>query len=175
MRSAGRRSPCRIGYLWDERQFEYLERAKAATCICPLTCVIFLLLFSTSPHDRDLIVHASCPSRSSGIWADCGSWGSNMSVAVPGFIRLRPSAETGIHLTISFKSPRGKDRANGRPLHKELYAAIMSRRLTRTPQMITVVAIMAGLMPFWPHVTGSNQQRIARPILVHVHDLSRYR
>jgi len=62
-----------------------------------------------------------------------------------------------------------RDRAGGRDLTRdELYAAIMVGAVDRVrPKMMTVVAIMAGLMPIlWTHGTGSEiMQRIAVPMI----------
>ena len=62
-----------------------------------------------------------------------------------------------------------KERVKGRDLtREELYAAIMVGAVDRVrPKMMTVVAIMAGLMPIlWAHGTGSEiMQRIAVPMI----------
>jgi Cu(I)/Ag(I) efflux system membrane protein CusA/SilA len=57
----------------------------------------------------------------------------------------------------------------GRPFtHDDLYAAIMSGAVERVrPKMMTVCAIMAGLLPImWSHGTGAEvMQRIAVPMI----------
>jgi copper/silver efflux system protein len=52
--------------------------------------------------------------------------------------------------------------------HDDLYAAIMSGAVERVrPKMMTVFAIMAGLLPImWSHGTGAEvMQRIAVPMI----------
>lgn len=165
------------GYLlgWSG-QFEYLERAKQRLAIVvPLTlALIFLLLFLNFRRlTETLIVMLSLPfALVGGIWL---MWfmGFNMSVAVAvGFIALAGvAAETGVIMLIYLDHALtdAKDRAAGRPLTRdELYAAIMVGAVDRVrPKMMTVVAIMAGLMPIlWAHGTGSEiMQRIAVPMI----------
>jgi Cu(I)/Ag(I) efflux system membrane protein CusA/SilA len=98
--------------------------------------------------------------------------GYNMSVAVGvGFIALAGvAAETGVVMLIyldhsykKFKSQYG-EKFNRR----HLYAAIEEGAALRVrPKMMTVVAIMAGLMPImWSHGTGSEvMKRIAAPMV----------
>ncbi len=157
-------------------QFEYLERAKKRLAVVvPLTlALIFLLLFLNFRRlTETLIVMLSLPfALVGGIWL---MWfmGFNMSVAVAvGFIALAGvAAETGVIMLIYLDHAltEAKDRAAGRPLtREELYAAIMVGAVDRVrPKMMTVVAIMAGLMPIlWAHGTGSEiMQRIAVPMI----------
>ncbi len=157
-------------------QFEYLERAKQRLAIVvPLTlALIFLLLYLNFRRlTETLIVMLSLPfALVGGIWL---MWfmGFNMSVAVAvGFIALAGvAAETGVIMLIYLDQAlsEAKDRAKGRPLtQEELYAAIMVGAVDRVrPKMMTVVAIMAGLMPIlWAHGTGSEiMQRIAVPMI----------
>lgn len=157
-------------------QFEYLERAKQRLAIVvPLTlALIFLLLFLNFRRlTETLIVMLSLPfALVGGIWL---MWfmGFNMSVAVAvGFIALAGvAAETGVIMLIYLDHAltEAKDRAKGRDLtREELYAAIMVGAVDRVrPKMMTVVAIMAGLMPIlWAHGTGSEiMQRIAVPMI----------
>jgi Cu(I)/Ag(I) efflux system membrane protein CusA/SilA len=157
-------------------QFEYLERAKKRLAVVvPLTlALIFLLLFLNFRRlTETLIVMLSLPfALVGGIWL---MWfmGFNMSVAVAvGFIALAGvAAETGVIMLIYLDHAltEAKDRAKGRPLTREaLYAAIMVGAVDRVrPKMMTVVAIMAGLMPIlWAHGTGSEiMQRIAVPMI----------
>ena len=157
-------------------QFEYLQRAKQRLAIVvPLTlALIFLLLFLNFRRlTETLIVMLSLPfALVGGIWL---MWimGFNMSVAVAvGFIALAGvAAETGVIMLIYLDHAltEAKDRAKGRPLTRgDLYAAIMVGAVDRVrPKMMTVVAIMAGLMPIlWAHGTGSEiMQRIAVPMI----------
>ena len=159
-------------------QFEYLERAKARLVIVvPLTlALIFLLLFLNFRRlTETLIVMLSLPfALVGGIWL---MWimGFNMSVAVAvGFIALAGvAAETGvimlIYLDHALSEKRVEVTAKGRVFTRaDLNAAIMVGAVDRVrPKMMTVVAIMAGLMPIlWAHGTGSEiMSRIAVPMI----------
>ena len=157
-------------------QFEYLDRAKQRLAtVVPLTlALIFLLLYLNFRRlTETLIVMLSLPfALVGGIWL---MWfmGFNMSVAVAvGFIALAGvAAETGVIMLIYLDQAlnEARDRAGGRDLTRdELYAAIMVGAVDRVrPKMMTVVAIMAGLMPIlWTHGTGSEiMQRIAVPMI----------
>lgn len=157
-------------------QFEYLERAKARLAtVVPLTlALIFLLLYLNFRRlTETLIVMLSLPfALVGGIWL---MWfmGFNMSVAVAvGFIALAGvAAETGVIMLIYLDHAliEARVRVGGRDLTRdELYAAIMVGAVDRVrPKMMTVVAIMAGLMPIlWAHGTGSEiMQRIAVPMI----------
>src|SRR5258708_6334982 len=159
-------------------QFEYLERAKARLkIVVPVTLlIIFLLLYL---HFRrlteTLIVMLSLPfALVGGLWL---MWwlGFNMSVAVAaGFIALAGvAAETGvimlIYLDQAMKEVHAKRLAEGRPFTRaDLNEAIMLGAVERVrPKMMTVVAIMAGLIPIlWSTGTGSEvMQRIAVPMI----------
>ena len=71
----------------------------------------------------------------------------------------------------AFPSTTGRPAArhSGRPFTREdLYAAIMTGAVERVrPKMMTVAAIMAGLLPImWSHGTGAEvMQRIAVPMI----------
>ena len=97
--------------------------------------------------------------------------GYNMSVAVGvGFIALAGvAAETGvvmlIYLDIAFISRKKRGTMN---TLKDLYDAVMEGAVDRVrPKMMTVTAIMAGLLPIlWGHGTGSQvMKRIAAPMV----------
>jgi Cu(I)/Ag(I) efflux system membrane protein CusA/SilA len=99
----------------------------------------------------------------------------NMSVAVAvGFIALAGvAAETGvvmlIYLDQAWREIKAARLAEGRePTSADLYHAIMEGAVERVrPKMMTVVAIMAGLLPImWSHGTGSEvMSRIAVPMV----------
>jgi Cu(I)/Ag(I) efflux system membrane protein CusA/SilA len=98
--------------------------------------------------------------------------GYNMSVAVGvGFIALAGvAAETGvvmlIYLDISYQ--KFKEKYGEKFNRKHLQEAIEEGAALRVrPKMMTVVAIMAGLMPImWSHGTGSQvMKRIATPMV----------
>jgi copper/silver efflux system protein len=101
--------------------------------------------------------------------------GFNMSVAVAvGFIALAGvAAETGvvmlIYLDNALKTVVAERKAQGRALTADdLYHAIIEGAVERVrPKMMTVSAIMAGLLPIlWSTGTGSEvMQRIAVPLV----------
>jgi copper/silver efflux system protein len=159
-------------------QFEYLERAKARLqVVVPVTAlIIFLLLYLNFRRVTEtLIVMLSVPfSLVGGLWL---MWwlGFNLSVAVAvGFIALAGvAAETGvvmlIYLDTAMTELQARREAEGRPFTRDdLYAAIMTGAVERVrPKMMTVAAIMAGLLPImWSHGTGAEvMQRIAVPMI----------
>jgi Cu(I)/Ag(I) efflux system membrane protein CusA/SilA len=159
-------------------QFEYLQRAEARLkIVVPVTLlIIFLLLYLNFRKLADtLIVMLSLPfSLVGGIWL---MWwlGFNMSVAVAvGFIALAGvAAETGvvmlIYLDQAMAELKAERAATGEPFTRaDLYDAIMVGAVDRVrPKMMTVVAIMAGLVPIlWSTGTGSEvMQRIAVPMI----------
>jgi Cu(I)/Ag(I) efflux system membrane protein CusA/SilA len=159
-------------------QFEYLERAKARLMIVvPLTlALIFLLLYlNFKALTETIIVMLSLPfALVGGIWM---MWwlGFNASVAVAvGFIALAGvAAETGvimlIYLDHALRDEKAKCATEGRAFEKEdLDRAIMVGAVERVrPKMMTVVAIMAGLVPIlWSTGAGSEiMQRIAVPMI----------
>ena len=159
-------------------QFEYMERAKAKLkIVVPLTLmIIFVLLYLNFRRMTEtLIVMLSVPfSLVGGVWL---MWwlGYNMSVAVAvGFIALAGvAAETGvvmlIYLDQAWEAVKAKRAAEGGSVGAaDLYAAIMEGAVERVrPKMMTVVAIMAGLLPImWGSGTGSEvMRRIAAPMV----------
>ena len=159
-------------------QFEYLERAKARLqVVVPVTAlIIFLLLYLNFRRVTEtLIVMLSVPfSLVGGLWL---MWwlGFNLSVAVAvGFIALAGvAAETGVVMLICLDTAmtelQARREAEGRPFTRDdLYAAIMTGAVERVrPKMMTVAAIMAGLLPImWSHGTGAEvMQRIAVPMI----------
>ena len=159
-------------------QFEYLERAtERLKIVVPVTlALIFLLLFlNFRALTETLIVMLSLPfALVGGIWL---MWflGFNTSVAVAvGFIALAGvAAETGvimlIYLDQALLAARARAESETRTFTRaDLNAAIMVGAVERVrPKMMTVVAIMAGLMPIlWAHGTGSEvMQRIAVPMI----------
>jgi Cu(I)/Ag(I) efflux system membrane protein CusA/SilA len=159
-------------------QFEYLERAKdRLSVVVPVTLlIIFLLLYLNFRRlTETLIVMLSLPfALVGGFWLMY--WmGFNMSVAVAvGFIALAGvAAETGvimlIYLDNALKEMIAWRNTEGQNLTRaDLYAAIIEGAVERVrPKMMTVVAIMAGLLPImWSHGTGSEvMQRIAVPMI----------
>jgi copper/silver efflux system protein len=165
-------------YITWSGQFEYLERAqKRLQVVIPVTVlIIFLLLYLNFRRITEtLIVMLSVPfALVGGFWL---MWwlGFNLSVAVVvGFIALAGvAAETGvvmlIYLDSSLKELKDKRAREGRPFTgDDLHAAIMSGAVDRVrPKIMTVAAIMAGLLPImWSHGTGAEvMQRIAVPMI----------
>ncbi|WP_119304874.1 efflux RND transporter permease subunit [Dongia deserti] len=159
-------------------QFEYLERAKARLAVVvPVTLlIIFLLLYLNFRRlTETMIVMLSLPfALVGGFWLMY--WmGFNMSVAVAvGFIALAGvAAETGvvmlIYLDNALKEMTEWRTTEGQNLTRaDLYSAVMEGAVERVrPKMMTVVAIMAGLLPIlWSDGTGSEvMQRIAVPMI----------
>jgi len=156
-------------------QYEYMVRAKKRLMIVvPMTLVIIFLLlyFNFKNVTESLIVMLSVPfSLTGGLWL-MYLLGYNMSVAVGvGFIALAGvAAETGvvmlIYLDIAYR--KYKARYGDAFSRRHLKEAIEEGAVLRVrPKMMTVVAIMAGLMPImWSHGTGSEvMKRIAAPMV----------
>ncbi len=159
-------------------QFEYMERAtEKLKLVVPLTLVIiFLLLYLNFRRMTEtLIVMLSVPfALVGGVWL---LWwlDYNLSVAVAvGFIALAGvAAETGvvmlIYLDHALEKIRVERAAKGERLTlQDHYDAIIEGAVERVrPKMMTVVAIIAGLLPImWGTGTGSEvMRRIAAPMV----------
>lgn len=154
-------------------QYEYMERAKARlTYVVPLTvAIIVLLLYLAFRRVQEvLLILTTLPlAVVGGIWY---VWlaGFNMSVAVGvGFIALAGVAvETGvlmlIYLNHAWDDLVKNDKLDNAGLHG---AVIHGAAMRLRPKMMTVVTIIAGLLPImWSHGTGSEvMQRIAAPMI----------
>jgi Cu(I)/Ag(I) efflux system membrane protein CusA/SilA len=166
--------PAGYSMVWSG-QYEYMVRAqKRLMVVVPMTLVIIFLLlyFNFKNIGECLIIMLSVPfSLTGGLWL-MYLLGYNMSVAVGvGFIALAGvAAETGVVMLIYLDSAYKK--------FKELHGERFNRRHLRgaieegaalrvRPKMMTVAAIMAGLMPImWSHGTGSEvMKRIAAPMI----------
>jgi Cu(I)/Ag(I) efflux system membrane protein CusA/SilA len=159
-------------------QFEYMERAiEKLKVVVPVTLlIIFLLLYLNFRRMTEtLIVMLSVPfALVGGVWL-MWALGYNLSVAVAvGFIALAGvAAETGvvmlIYLDHAWEATQAKCRAeNRRVVSADLYAAVMEGAVERVrPKLMTVVAIMAGLLPImWSRGAGSEvMSRIAAPMV----------
>ncbi len=159
-------------------QFEYMERAKQRLeIVVPLTlCIIFVLLYLNFGRlTETLIVMLSVPfALVGGIWL---VWmlDYNVSVAVGvGFIALAGvAAETGVVMLIYLDQAYQEQRRHcveEQRLFSEidLYKALMTGAAERLrPKIMTVTAIMAGLLPIlWRTGTGSEvMRRIAAPMV----------
>ncbi|MHB0984461.1 MAG: efflux RND transporter permease subunit [Sulfuricella sp.] len=165
-------------YITWSGQFEYMERAiEKMKVVIPVTLLtIFLLLYLNFRRlTETFIVMLSVPfALVGGIWL-MWALGYNLSVAVAvGFIALAGvAAETGvvmlIYLDHALNELKAKREAEGGKLAlPDLYAAVMEGAVERVrPKMMTVVAIMAGLLPImWSSGTGSEvMSRIAAPMV----------
>jgi Cu(I)/Ag(I) efflux system membrane protein CusA/SilA len=159
-------------------QYEYLERAMARLkIVVPATLlIIFMLLYlNFRSVTETMIVMVSLPfALVGGFWL---MWwlGFNLSVAVAvGFIALAGvAAETGVvmllYMNQAFAEAKARRAGEGCPFtRKDLREAIMEGAVERVrPKMMTVVAIMAALLPImWSTGTGSEiMQRIAVPMI----------
>jgi len=155
-------------------QYEYMQRAKERLkLVIPITLlIIFLLLYLNFKNIQEsLIVMLSLPfSVVGGVWI-IYLLGYNLSVAVGvGFIALAGvAAETGVIMLI-YLDHAYKDRISRGEMNTiaDLYGAVLEGAVERVrPKMMTVAAIMAGLLPImWGHGTGSEvMRRIAAPMI----------
>ncbi|HEY7610864.1 MAG TPA: CusA/CzcA family heavy metal efflux RND transporter [Alphaproteobacteria bacterium] len=159
-------------------QFEYLERSAARLAIVvPVTlAIVFLLLYLNFRRlTETLMVMLSLPfALAGGVWLTY--WlGFNLSVAVAvGFIALAGlAAQTGVVMLLYLDNALGEAqdlaRVEGRALTRaDLRQAVIAGAVERLrPKVMTVAAIMAGLLPLmWSDGTGSEvMRRIAVPMV----------
>lgn len=165
-------------YITWSGQFEYMERAiERLKIVVPLTMlIIFILLYLNFGRMAEtLIVMLSVPfALVGGIWL---LWALNYNVSVAvgvGFIALAGvAAETGvimlIYLDHAYQAKLEECRQHGKDFGmNELYTSVVSGAAERLrPKMMTVAAIMAGLLPImWSNGTGSEvMRRIAAPMV----------
>ncbi|MBI1809665.1 MAG: efflux RND transporter permease subunit [Gemmatimonadetes bacterium] len=165
--------PAGYSVVWSG-QYEYMLRAKATMAlVIPTTlAIIFLLLFFNFKRvGETVIVMLSLPFAIVGglwfVWA----LGYNWSVAVAiGFIALAGvAAETGVVMLIYLDHAwEARLRAGHAATLHDLYDAVMEGAVDRVrPKMMTVTAIMAGLLPImWSNGTGASvMKRIAAPMI----------
>jgi len=155
-------------------QYEYMQRAAARLrIVVPVALVIiFVLLYLNFRKLSDsLIVMLSLPfALVGGVWL---LWllDYEMSVAVGvGFIALAGvAAETGVVMLIFLEEAVARFRSEGRlKTRRDLEEAVFEGAVLRVrPKMMTVTAIMAGLLPImWGSGTGSEtMRRIAAPMV----------
>ncbi|MEQ1754334.1 MAG: CusA/CzcA family heavy metal efflux RND transporter [Micropepsaceae bacterium] len=169
--------PAGVYPIWSG-QFEYLERAQAKLMVVvPFTLlIIFLLLYLNFGRLAEtLIVMLSVPfALVGGLWL-MYALGFNFSVAVAvGFIALAGvAAETGvvmlIYLDSAYRGHLARAASEARAISAaEVTAAVMEGAVERVrPKLMTVTAIMAGLLPIlWSTGAGSEiMQRIAVPMI----------
>lgn len=151
-------------------QHEYMERARQRLqLVLPLTLlIIFLLLYLNFRNiTESLIVMLSLPfSLVGGIWL-MYILGYNLSIATGvGFIALAGvAAETGVIMMLYLDQAYQKRHMEGRMnSSSDLYKAVIVGAVDRVrPKMMTVLAIVAGLLPIlWSHGTGSE---VMKPIV----------
>ena len=159
-------------------QFEYMQRAiEKLKVVVPLTLlIVFVLLYlNFNRIEETLIVMLSVPfAMVGGVWL-LYALGYNLSVAVAvGFIALvGVAAETGvvmlIYLNSALSAQRKRCESEGRRFSiDDVREAVIEGAVLRVrPKMMTVVAIMAGLLPImWGTGTGSEvMRRIAAPMV----------
>jgi copper/silver efflux system protein len=155
-------------------QFEALERAKERlTYVVPITVgIIFLLLYLqfSSVVEAGLIMMSLPFSLVGGVWI-MWALGYHMSVATAiGFIALAGvAAETGVIMLIYLDQAHEERRRAGTLRGRtDVDAAVEFGAVERVrPKMMTVTAIIAGLLPIlWAHGAGADvMKRIAAPMV----------
>ena len=154
-------------------QYEYMERAKAKLVLvvpAALLIIFLLLYFNFKSVGETMIVMLSLPFALVGGVLLMALLGYNWSVATAiGFIALAGvAAETGVVMLIYLDHAWDARLLEGKRSLKDLYEAIMEGAVERVrPKMMTVTAIIAGLLPImWGHGTGaSTMKRIAAPMV----------
>ncbi|MEO7102985.1 MAG: CusA/CzcA family heavy metal efflux RND transporter [Gemmatimonadaceae bacterium] len=155
-------------------QYESLQRASARLrIVVPITLLVIfgLLYFNFRSMGETLIIMLSLPfSLVGGVWL---MWllNYNLSVAVAiGFIALSGvAAETGVIMLI-YLDHAYRDRVRSGQMHSisDLHVAIEYGAVERVrPKIMTVVAIVAGLLPLlWSQGVGADlTKRIAAPMV----------
>jgi copper/silver efflux system protein len=155
-------------------QYEYLQRAKERLLyVVPLTIlIIFVLLYlNFQSVAKSLIVLLSVPfALVGGIWL-LDFLDYNLSVAVwVGIIALAGvAAETGVVMIVYLDEVYERRLREGSMSNeRDLNEAIIEGAVQRVrPKMMTVMAIIAGLLPImWSHGTGADvMKRIAAPMI----------
>ncbi len=165
--------PAGYSMVWSG-QYEYMERAaKKLAVVVPATlAIIFLLLyFSFGNVSETAIVMLSLPFALVGGFWFIWLLGYNWSVAVAiGFVALAGvAAETGVVMLIYLDHAwRARTAEGRRPTAQDLYDAVMEGAVERVrPKVMTVTAIMAGLLPIlWGGGAGASvMKRIAAPMV----------
>ena len=155
-------------------QYEYWERAaEKLRVVVPLTlAIIVLVLFLNFRTFTDVaLILGSLPfALVGGVWL---LWllDYQLSVAVAvGFIALAGvAAETGVVMLIYLDHAwRDRSKHGAAPSLRDLYDAVVEGAVERVrPKMMTVTAIMAGLLPIlWGTGAGASvMKRIAAPMV----------
>jgi len=155
-------------------QYESMERAKGRLAVVvPITLAIILMLLYANFGSiaESALVMLSLPfSLVGGVWL---LWvlDYNMSVAAAiGFIALAGvAAETGVVMLLYLDHAfRDRQAAGLMRSRDDVDAAVMEGAVDRVrPKLMTVTAIMAGLVPIlWGHGAGADvMKRIAAPMV----------
>ena len=155
-------------------QYEHLVRAeKRLKLVVPVTIVIILLLLYLNFRSlaKSLIVLLSVPFAAIGAIWYLDYLGYNLSVAVwVGIIALAGvAAETGVMMLVYLdEAYERRVREGHMATAHDLREAIMEGAVQRVrPKMMTVAAIMGGLLPImWTTGTGADvMKRIAAPMI----------
>lgn len=155
-------------------QYKYLLRLREKLkLVVPVTLlIIFLLLyFNFKSVAKTLIVLLSVPFSLVGAFWLLWLLGYNTSVAVwVGIIALAGvAAETGVVMIVYLDEFYDRYQSEGRMSSlSDLYDAVIKGAVQRVrPKMMTVMAIMAGLLPImWSTGTGADvMKRIAAPMV----------
>jgi len=161
-------------YITWSGQYEYMARVwERLKYIIPLTLfiIVLLLYINFKSFTETAIILLAIPFSLIG-----ASWilfllGYNLSIAVwVGFIALAGvDAETGIVMLIYLKHAYERRKAEGRMnTYEDLRDAIVEGTVLRVrPKLMTVTAIIAGLLPImWGTGAGSDvMKRIAAPMV----------
>ncbi len=155
-------------------QYEYMERAyERLKIIIPLTLgIIFLLLYlNFKSITESLIILLAIPfSLIGAVWL-LYLLGYNLSIGVAvGFLALAGlDAETGIVMLIYLNNAYKERKEAGRlRTEEDLYHAVIEGTVLRVrPKLMTVTAIIAGLLPImWATGAGADvMKRIAAPMV----------
>jgi len=155
-------------------QYEHLVRAEERLkLVVPVTLAVILLLLYLNFHSlaKSLIVLLSVPFAVIGAIWYLHYLGYNLSVAVwVGIIALAGvAAETGVVMLVYLDEAYERRVREGRMATvQDLRDAIMEGAVQRVrPKMMTVAAIMGGLLPImWTTGTGADvMKRIAAPMI----------
>jgi Cu(I)/Ag(I) efflux system membrane protein CusA/SilA len=151
-----------------------MERAKARLAVvipATLAIVVLLLYFNFKNMAETFMVLLALPFALVGgvwyLWALDYNW--SVAVAI-GFIALAGvAAETGVVMLLYLDQAwKARLSAATTPTTRDLYEAIVEGALERLrPKMMTVTAIIAGLLPImWSGGAGASvMKRIAAPMI----------
>ena len=155
-------------------QYEHLVRAEERLkLIIPVTLALILLLLYLNFRSlaKSLIVLLSVPFSAIGAIWYLDYLGYNLSVAVwvGGIALAGVAAETGVVMLVYLDEAYERRMREGRmATAQDLREAVMEGAVQRVrPKMMTVAAIMGGLLPImWTAGTGADvMKRIAAPMI----------